>query len=234
MVWKNAMLEELNAIKKNNTWELVDLPNKKRAIGVKWMFKLKLNPNNTVAKHKVRLVARGFLQKPGIDYSEVYAPVARIETVRLVVEMASNHNWALFHMDVKSVFLNGPLEESVFVTQPPGFVKEGMEDKVYRLNKALYGLKQARRAWNRRIDTFLIQSGFKKCSVEYGVYVKKETSVILICLYEDDLLVTGNELKGIEFFKAQMMQEFDMTNLGTLAYFLGLGFVTTSKRILLH
>ena len=197
---------------------------------MKWVFKLKLNPNGTVAKHK----ARGFLQKPGIDYSEVYAPVARIETVRLVVAMASNHNWALFHMDVKSAFLNGPLEETIFVTQPLGFVKEGMENKVYRLNKALYGPKQAPRAWNRRIDTFLIQSEFKKCSVEYGVYVKKETSVILICLYVDDLLVTNSDLKGIEFFKAQMTQEFDMTDLGTLAYFLGLEFVTASKGILLH
>ena len=117
------------------------------------MFKLKLNLNDTVAKHKARLVARGFLQKPGIDYFEVYALVARIEIVRLVVAMASNHNWALFYIDAKSTFLNGPLEESVFVTQPPGFVKEGMEDKVYRLNKALYGLKQAPKAWNRRIDT---------------------------------------------------------------------------------
>ena len=120
---------------------------------------MKLNPNGTVAKHKARLVARGFLQRPGIDYSGVYAPVARIETVRLVVAITSNHNWPLFHMDVKSAFLNRPLEEIVFVTQPPGFVKEGMEDKVYKLKKALYGLKQAPRAWNRRINTFLIHSG---------------------------------------------------------------------------
>ena len=107
------MLEELNAIEKNNTWELVDLPIKKKAIGVMWVFKLKLNPNGTVAKYKARLVARGFLQKPGIDYSKVYAPVARIETVRLVVTMVSNHNWPLFHMDVKLAFSNGPLEELI-------------------------------------------------------------------------------------------------------------------------
>jgi len=124
-------------------------------------------------------------------------------------------------MDVKYAFLNRPLEEIVFVTQPLGFVKEGMEDKVYKLKKALYGLKQAPRAWNRRIGTFLIHSGFRKCSVEYGIYVK-ETSVILICLYVDDLLITGSDSKDIECFKAQMMQEFDMTDLSRLAYFLGL------------
>ena len=171
---------------------------------MKWVFKLKLNPNDIVAKHKTRLVARGFLQKPGIDYSEVYAPVARIETVRLVVEMASNHNWALFHMDVKSVFLNGPLEESVFVTQPSGFVKEEMEEKVYRLNKALYGLKQALMARNRRIDAFLIQSGFKKCSIEYGVYVKKEPTS---CLY----------MVGSTASSSSVISNFVLTSVGVFA-----------------
>ena len=110
-VWKAAMIDELTAIEKNQTWSLVHLPPNKHKIGVKWVFKQKLNPDGSIAKHKARLVARGFLQKPGLDYSEVFAPVARLETIRLVVSIASARNWPIFQLDVKSAFLNGPLEE---------------------------------------------------------------------------------------------------------------------------
>ncbi|MCI32538.1 retrovirus-related pol polyprotein from transposon tnt 1-94, partial [Trifolium medium] len=111
--WKQAMIEELTAIEKNQTWEMVNLPVDKKAIAVKWVFKLKLNPDGSVAKYKARLMARGFLQREGLDYSEVYSPVARIETVRLVVAIANARDWPMYHLDVKSAFLNGPLEEVV-------------------------------------------------------------------------------------------------------------------------
>ena len=124
---------------------------------MKWVFKLKLKPDGSVAKHKARLVARGFLQRAGLDYSEVFAPVARLETIRLVIALAHNRDWSLYQLDVKSAFLNGTLEEEVFVKQPPGFEIKGKEDKVFRLHKALYGLKQAPRAWNKRINFFLIK-----------------------------------------------------------------------------
>ncbi|CAJ2657083.1 unnamed protein product [Trifolium pratense] len=230
-----AMEEELCAIEKNHTWEIVKLPSDKKAIAVKWVFKLKLNPDGSIAKHKARLVARGFLQREGLDYSEVYSPVARIETVRLVVAIANARDWPMYHLDVKSAFLNGPLEEVVFVTQPPGFVIKGKENMVYRLKKALYGLKQAPRAWNKRIDGFLVKQGFSKCKSEYGVYVQKSTSsIILICLYVDDLLVTGSDIAKIEKFKTVMMTEFEMTDLGEISYFLGIEFLKTSKGLMLH
>ncbi|CAJ2637099.1 unnamed protein product [Trifolium pratense] len=233
--WKQAMEEELCAIEKNQTWQLVKLPTGKKAIAVKWVFKLKLNPDGSVAKHKARLVARGFLQREGLDYSEVFSPVARIETVRLVVAIANANSWPMYHLDVKSAFLNGPLEEVVFVTQPPGFMITGKENMVYRLKKALYGLKQAPRAWNKRIDGFLVKQGFSKCKSEYGVYVQKSTSsIILICLYVDDLLVTGSDLAEIKKFKSDMMNEFEMTDLGTISYFLGIEFLNTSKGLMLH
>jgi hypothetical protein len=130
---------------------------------------LKLNPNGIVSKHKARLVATSFLQKHGADYNEVFALVARIETVRLVVALACKNSWPLHNLDVKSTFLNGSLEEEVFVSQPPGFEIRGKENMVYKLHKALYGLNQAPRAWNKRIDQFLIQIGFKKCDVEFGI-----------------------------------------------------------------
>lgn len=130
-VWKEAIVEELNAIERNQTWELIDLPPNKQPMAVKWVIKLKLNLDGSIAKHKARMVAKGFLQRAGIDYSEVFAPVARIETIRLVVALASAKGWPLFQLDVKSAFLNGPLEEEVFVTQPPGFEIKGKKDKVF-------------------------------------------------------------------------------------------------------
>ncbi|WVZ24220.1 hypothetical protein V8G54_002764 [Vigna mungo] len=141
--WKEAMVEELSAIEKNNTWKLVKLPPNKKAIQVKWIFKTKYRPDGSIAKLKARLVAKGFLQKPGIDFTYVYAPVARLDTVRLVIAIANFKGWSIQQMDDKSVFLNGPLEEEVYVNQPPGFFVNGQESKVYKLNKALYGLRQA-------------------------------------------------------------------------------------------
>ena len=139
-------------------------------------------------------MARGFLQKKGIDYIEVFALVARLEIVRVIIAAASNEGWPMYQMDVKSAFLNGYLEEEVYILQPPGFEIEKHEDKVYRLRKALYGLKQSPRAWNMRIDGVLAKQRFIKCKTEHGVYVRDNcpTNLLLVCLYVDDLLVTGS------------------------------------------
>jgi len=144
--WKKAMIEELDSIEKNDTWRLVQLPTDKKCIDVKWVFKTKLKPDGQVEKYKARLVARGFLQKYGQDYYEVYAPVARMETIRLIVAIEVKNNWSMYQLDVKSTFLNGELEEEVYVNQPPRFEIKGKEEYVYKLDKALYGLKQAPRA----------------------------------------------------------------------------------------
>ncbi|CAJ2637750.1 unnamed protein product [Trifolium pratense] len=235
-VWLEAMIDELKSIEKNKTWDLCKLPSEKRAIDVKWVYKVKQNPEGQVVKYKARLVAKGFLQKQGLDYDEVFSPVARHETIRLVIALACSRRWPLFHLDVKSAFLNGPLEEDVYVKQPPGFELKGKEDKVLKLNKALYGLKQAPRAWNKRIDQFFVVQGFVKCSVEYGVYVKHSDNkhMLIICLYVDDLLVTGSSLAEIEDFKSQMKSEFEMTDLGKLTYFLGMELLYTAKGVILH
>jgi hypothetical protein len=139
-------------------------------------------------------------------------------------------------MDVKSAFLNGPIEEEVFVTQPPGYEVKNQENKVYRLKKALYGLKQAPRAWNRRIDKFLIDIGFVKCVTEHGVYVKKhdEKGLIVMCLYVDDLLITGSNDKYISEFKSDLKREFEMTDPDHMTYFLGIEFLRTDQGILMH
>ncbi|CAJ2645977.1 unnamed protein product [Trifolium pratense] len=235
-VWNKAMEEELRSIEKNQTWKLVDLPDKKKKIDVKWVFKVKLNPDGTISKHKARLVARGFLQKHGIDYNEVFAPVARIETVRLVVALACKNKWSLYHLDVKSAFLNGPLDEEVYVSQPLGFEIKGKESMVYKLYKALYGLKQAPRAWNKRIDDFLIQIGFKKCAAEFGVYVHcpKDEDIVIICLYVDDLLITGSRIAEIAKVKDKLKSEFEMSDLGELSFFLGMEFMRREDGIVMH
>ena len=235
-VWLQAMKEELDAIKRNKTWKLSELPKGKKAISVRWVFKQKLKPDGSIGKYKARLVARGFLQKPGLDYFEVFAPVARHETIRLVIAIAANRNWPLMHLDVKSAFLNGPLQEEVYVSQPPGFEKKNQEGMVYRLHKALYGLKQAPRAWNMKIDSFFKKHGFQKCELEYGVYVQhtSEGNMILVCLYVDDILLTGSSEQEIAKFKKVLMNEFEMTDLGKMSYFLGMEFLYSEKGIILH
>lgn len=142
----------MRSICDNETWEFVELPADRKAIGLKWVFKIKKDSKGNIIKHKARLVVKGYAQRQGIDFEEVFAPVARLETVRLLIALAAHGGWEIHHMDVKSAFLNRELAEEVYVHQPPGYVKEGCEQLVLRLNKALYGLRQAPRAWNSKLD----------------------------------------------------------------------------------
>ncbi|GAU43236.1 hypothetical protein TSUD_241260 [Trifolium subterraneum] len=235
-VWRKAMKDEINSIERNNTWDLMSLPANKKPITVKWVYKVKHLPDGSIAKHKARLVAKGFLQKPGIDFTEIFAPVARLETVRVVVALANQLSWLIVQLDVKFAFLNGTLEEEVYVEQPQGFIVKGQEDKVLKLNKALYGLKQASMAWNKRINDFLQQTGYSKCTIEHEIYIKgkNQNDLSLVFLYVDDLLITGSNKNEIEKIKAQMSEEFDMTGLGKLQYFLGLEFSNTNKGLIVH
>ncbi|KAK9076273.1 hypothetical protein SSX86_004606 [Deinandra increscens subsp. villosa] len=221
--WLDAMQTELEAIKRNNTWTLTQLPKNQKAIGLKWVFKLKKDANGEVTKHKARLVAKGYVQLKGVDYEEVFAPVARIETVRLILAMAATNNWRVHHLDVKTAFLNGELQEEVYVTQPDGFEVKGKEAYVYKLHKALYGLKQAPRAWNSKLDKTLKGLGFTKCIHEAGVYViKRSGSVLILCVYVDDILLTGTRENDIQSFKERMKTHFEMSDMGLLSYYLGI------------
>lgn len=145
--WKATMDQEIDAIRRNETWELVQLPESRKTLGVKWVYRTKLKQNGEVEKYKARLVVKGYKQKYGVDYEEIFAPVTRLETVRLLLALAAQNDWKVHQMDVKSAFLNGYLEEEIYVEQPPGYVKIGEENKVCRLKKTLYGLKQAPRVW---------------------------------------------------------------------------------------
>jgi hypothetical protein len=138
--WRQAMRDEMDSITENDTWELATLPAGHRPIGLKWIFKVKRDEKGVVQKHKARLVAKVFMQRHGIDYDKVYAPVAHLESVRLILAFAGHSGWPVHHMDVKTVFLDGELDDEVYVSQLPGFEAPDSSGKVLRLRKALYGL----------------------------------------------------------------------------------------------
>ena len=222
-VWLTACEDEILSIEKNQTWVLVDLPAGVKSIGLKWVFKIKRNPDGSVNKYKARLVAKGYVQKHGIDYDEVFAPVARIERIRLIIALAASHGWEVHHLDVKTAFLHGDLKEEVYVSQPEGFEVKGSEEKVYKLSKALYGLKQAPRAWNDKLNQILRELNFTRCSKEPSLYQKKRNKdLLIIAVYVDDLLVTGSNLKMITEFKREISAKFEMSDLGRLTYYFGI------------
>lgn len=221
--WREAMKEEIHSIEGNQTWELATLPAGKRAIGLKWVFKVKRHEAGDVVRHKARLVAKGYVQRAGIDFDEVFAPVARMESVRMMVALAAHEGWQVHHMDVKSAFLNGELKEEVYVQHPPGSHTAGNEQKVLRLRKALYGLRQAQRAWNAKLDATMVALGFQRSSSEHGIYIRKKGGGRLIVgVYVDDLIITGTSPSLISKFKAEMQKEFHMSDLGLLSYYLGI------------
>jgi hypothetical protein len=214
---------ELQSIRENNTWRLTELPKGHKPIGLKWVFKVKRDAARNVVKHKARLVAKGYSQKHGVDFDEVYAPVARLETVRLLLALAANGGWEVHHMDVKSSFLNGDLLEEVYVHQPPGYQDPKHAGMVFKLNKALYGLKQAPRAWNTKLDQELCRLGFKRSEEEHVVYRRSEgDSFLIVGVYVDDLIICGPDSDSIVNFKQQMMKLFSMSDLGLLSYYLGI------------
>ena len=167
------------------------------------MHKTKFNVDGSIDKYKARLVAKGYSQWEGIDYEYTFALVAKLNTIRVLIALATKNNWKIHQLDVKSAFLNGDLKEEVYLTQPEGFIKKGQENLVCKLKKALYGLKQAPRSWYIKIDTFFAYKGFVKSKNDPNLYVRKDETgkVALVSLYVDDLIITGNASKLIENIK---------------------------------
>lgn len=168
------MDEDIETIEKNYTWDLVDLHNDKDVIEPKWVYKTKYKEDGSIQKHKARLVAKGYSKQPRVDFNETFVPVARMETIRTVLALATQNELPVYQLDFKSAFLNGELEEEVYVEQLQGYIVKGKEDKVYWLRKALYGLKQAPQAWNSNIDKYFCQNGFQRSQSEPSLYIKKE------------------------------------------------------------
>lgn len=200
------------------------------------VYKTKLKENGELEKFKVRLVAKGYVQQQGIDYTEVFAPVARMDTVRMIVALAAQKGWNVYQLDVKSAFLHGELKEEVYVEQPRGYELEKYPQKVYKLKKALYGLKQAPRAWFSRIEAHFVSQGFEKCYSEQTLFIKTKEGgkILIVSLYVDDLIFTGNDEIMFAEFKSSMLKEFDMTDLGRMRYFLGIEVLQTSDGIYMY
>ncbi|GJT64317.1 retrovirus-related pol polyprotein from transposon TNT 1-94 [Tanacetum coccineum] len=221
--WIVVMQEELNQFIANDVWELVPQPKNMTIIGTKWVFRNKLDENGIVSRNKARLVAQGYNQQEGIDYDETYALVARLESIRILLAYACALDFKLFQMDVKSAFLNGFINEEVYVAQPPGFIDFEKPDHVYKLKKALYGLKQAPKAWYDRLKAFLIKHEYKMGMVDNTLFTKKKSSnLIIVQIYVDDIIFGSTCQDMCDEFAKIMHDEFEMSMMGELNFFLGL------------
>jgi len=202
------MDEDMVALDANATWELVVLPKDKKAIGCKWVYKVKHNPDGSVSKYKARLVAKGYAQTYGIDYEETYSPVAKMTIVRTIIAMAVAKGWSLHQMDVKNVFLHGDLQEEVYMEQPLGYVDQTHPNLVCRLKKTLYSLKQAPRAWSNKIGQYIVTSGFQTSNADFSLYVKKTNhGIVVIVIYVDDLIITKDSDADISDLKKFLKQK---------------------------
>ncbi|KAD2392703.1 hypothetical protein E3N88_39680 [Mikania micrantha] len=232
--WVEAMQLELLQFKKQ-VWELVPLPQGKCAIGTKWVFRNKTDENGQIIKNKARLVVQGFSQEEGIDYDETFAPVARLEAIRLFLAYAALHKLKVFQMDVKSAFLYGKIKEEVYVCQPPGFEDNKHPDWVYKLDKALYGLKQAPRAWYDTLSTFLLQNTFTRGSIDKTLFIKKVGQhKLLVQIYVDDIIFASSDPKLCADFTELMTKNFEMSAMGELQFFLGLQIKQSPYGIFIH
>ncbi|KAM7496324.1 hypothetical protein LguiA_020738 [Lonicera macranthoides] len=219
--WQQAMSEELNALQKTNTWVLTDLPTGKSVVGCKWIYKIKTKADGSVDRYKARLVAKGYTQEYGIDYEETFAPVARMTTVRTLISVASIRHWTIHQMDVKNAFLHGDLQEEVYMQPPPGLPHA--PGKVCKLSRALYGLKQAPRAWFEKFSTAILQHGFSQSAHDPAMFTCSSThGIVILLLYVDDMVITGDDLNGICRLKDYLCSCFEMKDLGVLRYFLGI------------
>ncbi|GJX83002.1 putative ribonuclease H-like domain-containing protein [Tanacetum coccineum] len=221
--WVVAMQEEMQQFINQKVWKLVPLPDGKHAIGTKWILKNKRDARGIVVRNKARLVAQGHRQEEGIDYDEVFAPVARIEAIRLFLAFASYMGFLVYQLDVKSAFLYGEIEEEVYVTQPKGFEDPYFPKHVYRVVKALYGLHQAPRAWYARLSAFLLQHNYRRGTIDKTLFIKKDSrDILLVQVYVDDIIFGSTNKAWCDEFEVLMKGEFEMSAMGEMTFFLGL------------
>jgi hypothetical protein len=233
--WVNAMHEELENFERNQVWELVEPPPNCKPIGTKWVWKNKEGQNGEVVRNKSRLVAQGYSQKEGIDFEETFALVARLEAIRILLAFSVAKGFKLYQMDVKSAFLDGFLEEEVYVRQPPGFESVEFPHRVYKLRKALYGLKQAPRAWYGRLRGFLFNKGFEMGKDDKTLFLLRQGADILIVqVYVDDIVFGGSSHSLVERFAEDMSKEFKMSMMGELQFFIGLQMKQVKERTFVH
>ncbi|GJU63091.1 retrotransposon protein, putative, ty1-copia subclass [Tanacetum coccineum] len=221
--WLNAINVEMQSMKDNEVWILVELPPNGKTVGSKWLFKKKTDMDGVVHTYKAHLVAKGYIQTPGINYEETFSPVANIRAIRILVAIAAFYDYKIWKMDVKIRFLDGYLPEEVYMEQPKGFVNPKYPNRVCKLKRSIYRLKQASRQWNKRFDDEIKKFGFTQNRDEPCVYLKSSGSnVTLLILYVDDILIMGNNIPMLQDVKSYLGRCFAMKDLGEAAYILGI------------
>ncbi|KAL2893587.1 Retrovirus-related Pol polyprotein from transposon TNT 1-94 [Bienertia sinuspersici] len=232
--WRVAMQSELDALEANDTWEYAVLPQGKKALDTKWVYKVKYKQDGNVERLKARLVARGDKQIKHKDYKHTFSPVAKFSTVRILLALASMKDWKLHQLDINNAFLHGYLEEEVYLKPPLGYDKVP-EGQVCKLKRSLYGLKQASRQWNQELKHFLLHKGFKQCKRDYSLFCRFENGKYTIVLvYVDDLLISGDDEEYISFLKQSLDNQFTIKDLGEMRYFLGLEVFRNREGIVLN
>ena len=233
--WKKAIQDEINALIKTSTWKIVDLSPNVKPISCRWIYKVKHHADGSIERYKARLVAaKGYNQIEGLDYFETYSPVANLTTVRIVLALASMHNWHLHQLDVNNAFLHGEPQEDVYMIIPPG-VSHSNPNQVCKLNKSLYGLKQASRKWYEKLTSLRLLNGYKQASSDHSLFLKTTSSSFTILLvYVDDVILAGNSLEEFTSIKKILHNTFQIKDLGILKYFLGIEVGHSSSGISLY
>ncbi|KAI3505835.1 hypothetical protein L1887_28122 [Cichorium endivia] len=229
------MQEELSEFKRNKVWDLVPRPSNHRVIGTRWVFRNKLDDMGTVVRNKARLVAKGYSQIEGLDYDETYAPVARLEAIRIFLAYAAHKNIIVHQMDVKSAFLQGDLQQTAYLQQPPGFEDPSRPNHVYRLNKAVYGLKQSPRAWYETLSTFLVSSGYRRGIIDPTFFVQShQNHIMIVQVYVDDIIFGSTNQAMVDEFARVMTDKSHMSMNREINFFLGLQIKQTTRGIFIH
>ncbi|KAL4016719.1 hypothetical protein IC575_024376 [Cucumis melo] len=221
--WLDAMKEELKSMNDNEVWDLVELPKESKRVRCKWVFKTKRDSNDNIERYKARLVAKGYTQKDGIDYKETFSPVSKKDSLRIIMALVAYYDLELHQMDVKTAFLNGNLDEEVFMDQPEGFMVEGKEHMVCKLKRSIYGLKQASRRWYLKFNDTITSFGFKENIVDQCIYLKiSESKFIILVLYVVDILLATNDFGLLCQTKEFLSKNFEMKDMGEASYVIGI------------
>ncbi|KAD7117348.1 hypothetical protein E3N88_04616 [Mikania micrantha] len=213
---------EYDALLRNRTWSLVPPDNAPNLVGCKWIFRTKFKPDGSVDRLKARLIAKGFHQRPGLYYIETFSPVVKPATLRIILSLATTHNWCLRQLDINNAFLQGHHTESVYMSQPSGFIDPSLPNHVCKLNKAIYGLRQASRAWYDELKNFVLSNHLKPTISDPSLFINLSTSSpIYILVYIDDIIITDPSTSLITSFSSSLSNRFSLKDLGSLSYFLG-------------
>ncbi|GJU03398.1 putative RNA-directed DNA polymerase [Tanacetum coccineum] len=227
------MRKEIHALEQNGTWTLEQLTKGKKAIDLKWVYKIKFKPNGEVERYKARLVAKGFTQREGVDYHDTFEPVAKLVTLRTLLAIAVKRRWGIKQLDVNNAFLHGDLEEEVYMRITQRFLTKD-ETRVCKLKRLIYDLKQASRNWYHKFTKSLVGLGYKQSKANHSLFIYKNGDIYVASLiYVDDVILVGNDTKWIERTKTHLDKEFSIKDLGSLKYFLGIEVARTSEGLVL-